>query len=191
MGFSHSWIAVKGLDRATALTALRLEAEQGESDDLPRLGLGALANDWLLIVAAEDEALQDRMTALAAYGPAVACFVEEHVMYSEARGYRDGVEAWRVVHDAENGLFHLEVTGEPPAALENLRSEAAANRGAEGGKSAGVDIIFDVPPALAKTICGFKLDDRWPDGLAFVELRRPRKSGPGWSDFFQRLFGGA
>jgi hypothetical protein len=189
MGFSHSWIAVKGLDRATALATLGLEADEDEADELHRRGLGALPGGWLLVVAEGDGALNGETAALAAHGPAVACFVEEHVMCSEARGYRDGREAWRVAHDPRNGIFHLEVAGEPPEALGRIRAEAVAEQEREGGEAADVDLLFDVPATLAKSLCGFKLDDEWPDGLAFAELRRPGGAGSGRPGLLRRLFG--
>jgi hypothetical protein len=141
------------------------------------------------------QAFEDRFVALSAQGPAVACAIEQHVMYQEARGYEAGAEVWRVTHDPDRGdsVYHLAVTGAPPAQLAEIRDAAVAEQDAEGGEDAGVDFISEVPLDLAASICGFKLEDDWPDG-GFTELRRANspsaalraRAGPG---FLQRLFG--
>ena len=197
MGFAMSWIAVRGRDRDDALRELGLERETEVTDFPPRaMSVSPLAGGWLLFVADRDleAAFEPRFTDLSRVGSAVACAVEEHVMFQEARGYRDGIEVWRVTHDCnkEGRLYHLEVTGDPPSELEAIRRTAIANQDAEGGQQAGVDFLSDVPLDLAKAICGFKHDDDWPEGMGFSQLFRPRAAaapkadGPG---FLQRLFG--
>jgi hypothetical protein len=194
MGARLCWFAVKGVSRTAALEDLELEVHGEPVDDLPhRLGVGTLPEDWLLFVFNDDlkAAFEDRFIALSRHGPAVACAIEEHVMFQEARGYAAGAEIWRITHDPNKGrsLYHLEVAGEPPASLEATRRQAIAEQDAEGGEDAGVDLICDVPLDIARSICGFKHDDEWPDGLQFTELRRvgaaKASSGPG---FLQRLF---
>jgi hypothetical protein len=197
MGFAMSWIAVRGRDRDDILQELGL-ARETEVTDFPPTGMSVspLAGGWLLFLADRDldAAFEPRFTDLSRGGSAVACAIEEHVMFQEARGYRDGTEVWRVTHDCdkEGGLYHLEVTGDPPNELEAIRREAIANQDAEGGQQADVDFLADVPLDLAKAICGFKHDDEWPEGMGFSKLFRPRAtssprtSAPG---LLQRLFG--
>lgn len=198
MGISNSWFAVKGCARDDALARLGLSPAQEIGDGWPPRGrfvMGDLPDGWLLFIAPGlDDAFEDRFVELSAGGEAVACSVEEHVMYQEARGYRDGAEVWRVVHDPGKGesVFHLVVTGAAPPQLEGIRAKLFAKQEAEGGEDAGVDVISEIPLQLAKSICGFKHDDAWPKGLGFTLLERerrarePRASGPG---FFARLFG--
>jgi hypothetical protein len=197
MGLAMSWIAVRGRDRDDVLRELGLESEP-EVTDFPPGGLSVspLAGGWLLFVADRDldAAFEPRFTDLSRGGSAVACVVEEHVMFQESRGYRDGVEAWRVTHDCnmEGGLYHLEVTGDPPSELEAIRRTEVANQDAEGGQQAGVDFLADAPLDLAKAICGFKHDDEWPEGMGFSRLFRPRAAAApkaGGPSFLQRLFG--
>jgi hypothetical protein len=194
MGVSLSWFAVKGVSRTEALEGLELELHGEPVEDLPHwLGLADLPQDWLLFLFNRDldAAFDERFTALSRHGPAVACAMEEHVMYQEARGYAAGAEIWRITHDPNKtySLYHLEVAGEPPANFEATHRQAIAEQDAEGGEDAGVDLISDVPLDIARSICGFKHDEEWPDGLQFTELRRvgtaKASSGPG---FFQRLF---
>jgi len=187
------WIAIKGCPRDAAIEALGLEEGQ-VVDGLPRrIGVAALPNDWTLFVFNDDleRAFKPEVSALSHHGGAVACAIEEHVMYQEARGYEGGRETWRITHDPNkaNSFYHLVATGQPPANFDTVHRQAVADQDAEGGEDADVDFIADVPLDVAKSICGFKHDDAWPDDLRFTELRRARRatqpSGPG---FFQRLF---
>lgn len=200
MGISNSWFAVRGCARDEALAQLGFEADAEIGDGWPPRGcfaVGELPGGWLLFIAPDlKDAFKDRFVALSAGRDAVACAVEEHVMYQEARGYRDGAEVWRVVHDPDKGksLFHLEVTGAPPPRFEDIRAKALAAQEAEGGEDADVDLICDVPLDLAKSICGFKHDDEWPKGLSLTLLGRgmaARSDAAGKPGFFARLFGRA
>jgi hypothetical protein len=198
MSVALCWFAVRGWARDAALEELGLEADGAPGDDLPRrIGVADLPDGWLLFMFNRDlkQAFEDRFVALSARGPAVACAIEEHVMYQEARGYEAGAEVWRVTHDPQQGdsVYHLEVTGAPPAQLSEIREAAVAEQDEEGGEDAGADFVSDVPLDLAASICGFKHDDDWPQG-GFTELRRANSpsaepkagGGPG---FLQRLFG--
>jgi len=194
MGFSHSWIAVNGLEPAVALEALGMKSErQLDADEFPhRLGMGQLPGGWLLVLSSDFDDAFKRLAALASHGPAVACAVEEHVMCSEARGYADGAEVWRVVHDSTKGVYAIDVVGDPPGAFEGLHRDAAKEQDEAGGEDAGVDYLFDVPPLVAETVCGFRLDQPTPDGLRFAELRKAggaSATGDVKPGFLARLFG--
>jgi hypothetical protein len=195
MGFSVSWMAVQGCDVAEAAEALGVEIGDGPASDLPeRDCIGQLPEGWVLVWIEDFDALRKgRFAPLLKFGPAVACAVEEHVMVQEARGYRDGVEVWRVTHDctASESIYHLDLAGEPPANFEAIRSAGFKAQEGEGGEDAGVDLICDVPLDLAKSICGFKHDEDPPEGATFRLLRRAGKPPPGAAKpgFFARLFG--
>lgn len=195
MGFSASWVAVQGAPRDAVLVAVGLQPT-GRQEQYPesRFCLAELPGDWRLIWYDDDlEAAFAASADLSRLGPAVACAIEEHVMVSQARGYADGVEVWRVRHDAERdeGLYHLDATGDLPAAFARIHADLKAEQDADGGKDAEVDYIFDVPPQLARSICGFKHGEDPPEGVVFEVLKRgaprPGAAKPG---FFARLFGG-
>src|SRR5205823_3148770 len=133
---------------------LELEIHGEPIDDLPRwLGVGTLPKDWLLFVFNDDldSAFEERFVALSRHGPAVACAIEEHVMFQEARGYEGGAETWRITHDPNKGgsLYHLQTAGQPPANFAALHRKAVRQQDAEGGEDAGVDFISDVPLDVA------------------------------------------
>jgi len=64
---------------------------------------------------------------------------------------------------------------------------AAAIAGRDEDENEGVDLLWEVPPDLAQSICGFRHDVIQTDGSTFVELRRARRAAGG--GFWRRLFG--
>jgi len=200
LGFSNSWIAVQGLTPEAVLEELRLEVvSEGNTYPEGEVNLAKLANGWMVVWFERDceAAFKPPAVNLARHGPAVACAVEDHVMFSEARGYAAGVEAWRVTHDCEEEDRHLATSGDVPAAYATIRASALKEQ--DKDENEDVDLIWDVPPNLAKSICGFRHDEHLPDGATFVELRRVKGSGggqrgggeaPTGGGFWKRLFGG-
>jgi len=105
-------------------------------------------------------------------GAAVMVFVvEETSMVSLARGYVDGTQTWEVVHDANEGMEHLAVTGTPPPPFVEVRQRlldvlTKSERDA--------DYLFDLPAVLSKVTTGFRHDEdiEGIDGDAFIVLER-------------------
>ena len=184
MGLSNSWIAVRGLDRAAALEALQLElGREIPRDELPDLAVGEAPGGWLVLTISGDAIFGARFLDLAKGRTAVACFEEEHVMYAEARGYEDGVETWRVIHNPDEDERHLEVSGTPPPALAELRAKAAR----EDDEGDGTDFFFEIPPELARSVCGYRFANDGSPEVVFTEILRPRPAAkPG---LLARLFG--
>ena len=183
MGLSNSWIAVRGLSQAEAIAELGLETgDEIRHDVLPDFGIGQTSDGWTILVFRRERAFEDRFTALSKGRSAVACFEEEHVMYSEARGYADGAETWRAVHDCEKGLRHIQTSGAVPGAFAEIEARLAKQQDEDDG----ADFFFDIPPELAKSVCGFRLLGE-PE-ITFVDLidpNAPRKR----PRLLARLFG--
>jgi hypothetical protein len=182
MGTSQSWVAFHGRPAEDVRAELRLRvAGTPEEAEGSRFSGARLSSGWDLLVVGRDERfVGDALLARLSRGcEAVACFVESHVMVSQATGWRDGRNVWRVHHDSEIAVDHLEVTGEPPAELESIRRDAEAQQREDDGQ---VDTLFDVAPALAQALVGHHHDD--DSGLiddsfqALVEVppASPRKS---------------
>jgi len=195
VGFSHAFVATKDIGKADLLERLGL-TETGEDGDvdvfLNGYGLTQLPNGWL-VVACNNYGFPARapLAALSELGMVVSCAIDERVMASEARGFAGGREVWSVAHDGgDKGAFDLEVAGAPPNGFVGLRDKTFAEQEAEDTAGARVDVVFDLPPRLAESLCGFFIGETEGD---FVELRAPRRGGsPGSSKpgFFRRLFGG-
>lgn len=158
-----AWMALKKTDADAASGALGLERKGG---GLPHpefeFSGAALPTGWYLVVGDrsgyEFIAYSD-LRALSETQDVIVCEVEEHVMYSSAALWRGGACLWKVVHESDHGIYHLETEGEPPAAFESVRAKYVAKQDAEGGEDADVDYIFEVPLRLARDIAGYKHDE--------------------------------
>lgn len=194
MGFSHSWIALKSADKAGLLDALGLE-EVGPgdlNDALNGFGLAELPDGWLLVLCNDFEfPTRSPLADLSQRGDVLSCAIEEHVMCSDAQGFSGGAATWRVAHDPSKGIKHLQVDGEPPSFVR-VRDEAFAEQDEADHKKQGVDYVFDVPPLVAKTVCGFELGRSAPNFVVLRPLGRPDAKpdrGDRTPGFLQRLFG--
>ncbi len=159
MGTSQSWVAFRGRPAEDVRAELRLRVAGTPEEAASSAFSGAqLPGGWSLLVVGRDERfVSDALLARLSRGcEAVACFVEEHVMVSQATGWRDGRKVWSVDHDSEVAVEHLAVTGEPPAELASIRQAAESQQREDDGE---VDYLFDVPPALAKALVGYHHDD--------------------------------
>jgi hypothetical protein len=193
MGFSQAWMAMKGTDADTACTALGLERKGGSQPHPETEFTGAaLPGGWYLVVgnrSGYEFIAHNDLAALSQAREIIVCEVEEHVMYSSAALWRDGSCLWKVVHESDRGIYHLEVEGEPPPEFEAVRAEYVAKQDGESDEDMRVDFIFEVPLRLARDIVGYKHDqvEATEKRPSFEELaigkgvkrpKRPDKTNP-------------
>lgn len=153
MGLSLSFIAIRGPD---ALAGLGLAASgepfRGEPLPQPEEFVAFDLGGWRFLMSEDHRfASRERVAAAAEGGSAIGVYLEEHVMVSGAFGAEEGRLVWSVQHDPEQGLEHLDVWGEHPAALEDIRDRLLA----ELRTLEDTDTLFNAPVDLAATICGF------------------------------------
>jgi len=182
MGYSIAWIAVQTPNQASLFEQARVHPtdEADEYFESPILG-AALNGGWFLLVGQScDHRLIDPslLASLSGRWPCVACSIEEHVMFSSAVFWRGGVQVWSAAHDAQKGIFNLVASGDLPSSFANLRQRTLQEQEAEGGQTANVDLVFDVPLLLAKELTGFKHDEEptclaQPTPIAFVDEASP------------------
>jgi hypothetical protein len=162
MGYAISWIAFKDKTAAQAAELLGL-SPSGELEQEPEsMFCGVrLDNGWYVVVINEyghrfvrERALQ----GVSAAADVVAATIEEHVMFCSAEEWEGGNLMWKVSHESEKDLRHLEEQGSLPGQYLAVRERllAAQQRENEGGGE--VDYVFDVPLELADAIVGFKHD---------------------------------
>jgi len=95
--------------------------------------------------------------------PIIVCFVEEHTMFSLAMLFRDGQAEWSISHQGDGeDVYDLQKAGRLPSFAAEIEMELIAKQKTEGGRSAQVDYIFDIPLLIAKRLCGFKHDELGP-----------------------------
>jgi hypothetical protein len=74
----------------------------------------------------------------------LACYVNETVMESSASAWRNGTQTWLVVHDAQQALTDLQITGTPPPEFHPIRDRQFAAQ----ATADDTDHIFDIPVDL-------------------------------------------
>lgn len=199
MGFSQSWLAVRGKPPAAVLETLSLRgtAAREEIAESPIVG-AELPRGWYLVVASRSghRLMHDQIfQRLSAGCEVVTGDVEEHVMVSVATGWKEGQRVWAVTHDAQRDMEHLRTEGELPAAFTNIRDRLRSKQRTSGGRRADVDYIFDVPIELAQTLTGYRHDADIPGvGAEPFEVLVDASSSASASNerpsLLKRLFGG-
>src|SRR5450432_1161639 len=158
MGYSISWLAVRGGVKAEVERALGL-VDTGATEDFPEAPICGLdlPGGWYLLVLDDcfhRFVMPDNLAALSRGTALVGCQVEEHEMLSTAFFWRDGVLEWEVAHEANKGLYHLDIDGTPPDSLAEIEARQREEQDAAGGQDAEIDAMFDVPVELARSSCG-------------------------------------
>lgn len=88
----------------------------------------------------------------------MSCYANETVMNSFASSWVNGVEQWSAFHDAQQGIRHLETTGDLPSQLAPIQERLFA----EQGDSEDVNYIFDIPIELFVELGGIRYDQDIP-----------------------------
>lgn len=164
MGYNLSWVAVKGGDSDTVHRTLNVSPAGGreEFQESPIVG-AALPSGWYLVIVdgSDDCDVHDQeiLAILSSGGEAISCAVLEGTMFSMASHWRAGVQTWSVMHNASQGVYSLDIEGELPPEFSAIHDNAKSAQDADGGKTADVDHLFDVPIELAKSITGFRYDE--------------------------------
>lgn len=160
MGFHISWVAVHGKSPAQVCSELNLQ-DTDEQSPYPETDVDALKLDsgWYLLHF--NDPLPPELE-LAILGPlsmgaeVVKCVIEETSMVSMASYLSNGKEKWSIVHDSEQGLTHLDVSGDLPDCYEEIKNRLLAQLNADEDPC---DYLFDVPAEVCKSITGFRHDD--------------------------------
>lgn len=177
MGFSLAWLAVKGKSPADLQQALGLiqTGKHGLYGEHYMVGV-MLPSGWYVLIANSCDHAMVLSPAISKGCEMVAATLEEHVMYSGVYGWRDGQEIWSLVHDAQQGMLHLETKGNLPPEYAAIFARLSAEQTKEGGADADVDFYFDIPLETAQAIVGFKHDTatNGVDDAAYEILNDPR-----------------
>lgn len=182
---SLSWIGLKGLGRAQALDLLGM-IEAASPRRRETAWIGELPTGWTILLSADSRfASEERLLALSATCTALGCQLSESVMCATTTLYERGKIAWRVDYDCEKGL--PEVTGSPPPEHQAIHDRLVAEQAADdaGKDEPDVDLIFDIPIELAKSLTGYHYAETPDAEFIAVEAPQPARSG-GW---LSRLFG--
>jgi hypothetical protein len=161
VGFSVSWLAVRGKEQRAVLSELGL-TQTTARESIPESDVVGcvLPSGWYLVlyndvnVPGLEEASLERISRTA---EVITCEVEEHAMVSIASGWEDGRRLWCIAHDSDQGLRHLHTEGGLPQGFSEIRDACRARQ--DASDASNVDHYFDIPVEMAKHICRFRHDD--------------------------------
>lgn len=199
MGYSLSWLAVKGMPAQAVRDQLNFRPT-GDREEFAESDLSAveMPNGWYVVVSnrSEQVASDAQMQRLSSSGAElVTCFVEEHVMVSAATGWKEGRKIWSVIHSTRERRDHLDAQGELPPSFNSILAEMKSKQQQADANKRNVDFIFEVPVALARTLVGYTHDQDIPglSGPVFEVLSGKVSDAlaapPPNRSIFRRLFG--
>lgn len=165
MGYRETWIAVRSLDRDHILHALELRPVDQPMSNFGGPALFELESGWKIVSFDSADLRLNEARSLGEQAETITVTLSDTVMFSTCVAFKDGEQAWSVTHDAEMGSRSLQVEGEPPLPFAEIRDRLLAEQDradSEGGLP--VDHVYDIPIELARTITGFRHDDRSIDG---------------------------
>lgn len=184
MGFKLTWMATQEADEAAILDRLNVRIV-GEAEGRYG-GVCRTSDGWLIILSNHEVRFEKLAPEVVPEGSVLTGAMNEIVMVSEVRGFRDGAQEWAVVHDPDIDRHGVQAEGTPPEIFAEIYRRALEEQ-ADGEQD--VDYVFDVPVNLATRICGFtvyeEMDVTWRP-LAKGAGLTARAQGKG---FFARLFG--
>lgn len=166
MGYSLSWIAIKGRSDLEIHQLLDLK-KTGKLGDYGkhRIVGRALKDGWYILIAngCDDPITKSKVLALLSKRcEALTCSIEEHVMFSSCAFWKNGKKVWSVKHRGEEGPLDITKTGKLPESYTMVERELIEAQKAEDEENGGVDHLFDVPLVLAKQLVGFRHDEETP-----------------------------
>ncbi len=164
MGYSLSWIAVKERPDSEIHRSLGLKktGEYGDYYGKHRIVGRVLKNGWYILIAqgCDDPITKSRaLASLSKSCEAVACSIEEHVMFSSCAFWKNGKKAWSVKHRGEEGPLDILKTGKLPQNYASIERGLVETQKSEDNEGEGVDHVFDLPLVMAKQLVGFRHDE--------------------------------
>lgn len=156
MGFRVLLIALTDKDPETIQKEYGV-TPTGEFEEIPESPVtGATLPSGAYLLYINDDIIPDErvFARLSASASLLSCYANETVMNSFASSWIDGVEQWSVFHDAQQGIGHLETTGQLPEQFKPIRDRLFAEQvGIED-----TDYVFDIPIELFVALGGTRYD---------------------------------
>ena len=184
MGYALSWLALREAAPDILLDGLGLVKSSNPSRKTLFAGR-KLPDDWFLLAINHynHEFVQsDVLRSLSSHGDLMACSVEEHVMCCSSELWKNGQQVWRIEHDAQESMTHLNATGSLPQTYFDIHNEFARKQEEAGGEHSDTDYFFEIPLQAAKRIVGFKHDETVFESGSWEVLERaqPRENKKPW-----------
>lgn len=167
MGWRISWLAVKNQERSAILRTFNLHAIDKAQEHPKGLISGtSLPNGYYVLFldnCFHPFVTPEVLSRVSLDCEIVGCQVEEGIMASASFCWRDGIQIWNVIHEADQGARNLQIEGTPPEALTDLKAEAKKRQDKERklpflSLPWEIDHFFRVPIDLSESVVGYGHD---------------------------------
>jgi len=152
MGFNVDLMAVRGLAVTDLHARLQLEPT-GSSESEPESPLvgATLPSGWhLLYFNDRSPPTEAELAALSASAEVMFLDVCEMATVCTAKCWRNGKRMWRISHDSQHGIDHLEADGDLPECFPSVADRLRKCQTPNGD----IDYIFNVPADVFAEITG-------------------------------------
>ncbi len=159
MGYSVSWIAVKGISEGEILDSIgykktgKFDANPAESD----LAIHDMKNGWQLLIANHNDLMEAEpswFSRLSGEAVLISCFLEEHVGYCAASGWSGGKRDW-FVERYEDRQPGLKIEGIMPDSFEELYQDLLTKQKADPRS----DYLLEAPLEISRRLTGFDVHE--------------------------------
>lgn len=169
MGFRCHWLATRGRDREEMLGRLKLKVIGELIEEVYDPGLYALeVDDWLVVVGDgfdhRDKVRRAQAAKLSDGGEVIYLATDDSTMTFELATFRDGDARWSVAYDGSDGVTTPSFEGTVPLAARVLLARLEKEQAKAGGPKAEVDQIYELAPAYAMSVVGFRHDETLGSG---------------------------
>jgi hypothetical protein len=162
MGFRTGWVAVQVVGLEHALAQIGWVDTQRRTDFMETGLYGFELPGWAVVVGSgfdyRHRVRPEMAQQLSRLGFAVHLTHSDGDMDGEITGFRDGSELWRVTYSGTRGVSEPVPHGEVPPMLKAILARCSAAQEEAGGRSAGVDYMYEVVIELGDEIVGFRHD---------------------------------
>jgi hypothetical protein len=159
MGSSLSWFASRKTVPKEVMDEISKGFKKGPMSRLREAGVVSdqhLPSGWHAVYVERGDVIQAnsaQMEKLSIGTTVVACFIEEHVMYSSAAQWDNGKLTWMVIHDSQKGPLNMQATGQLPPQYQKIFEGLKAKQVNPGD----CDYLFDVPVEVAHAVTGIRI----------------------------------
>ena len=169
MGYRCRWLATRGRERDDVLGRLRVKIVEELVEPVYDPGLYALeVDDWLVVVGDgfdyADKVVRAAASKLSDGGEVVYVSIDDAVMAFELALFVDNHARWSIAYDGKDGVSSPVFAGTVPFAARALLGRLEKEQAKAGGTKAERDHIYELAPAYAATVVGFRHHETLPSG---------------------------
>ncbi len=162
-------MATRGRERDELLARLRFKIVGELIEEVYDPGLYALELDGWFVVIGDGSDHMDKVkraeaAKLSDAGDVICLATQDSTMTFELAMFAEGAELWSITYDGSDGVTEPTFKGAVPWAARTLLARLEKEQAKAGGPKANVDHIYDLAPAYAMELVGFRHDESLGSG---------------------------